>query len=139
MESEINYTQILVRQYQPQLMPVINAETATNFDDTQPRTSVRHVSIAIHPICDCSNCCCFFCCGCPKLYTPLEMLVNKNKLTMCPLTSKVVNPVLAADNQNISRSSTTELNPVVCVLSPITLIIDLVTFVPRLFISPCMQ
>jgi hypothetical protein len=147
MDPELKYTQIQLTQYYPQLMPVINEEPTLGIDETQSRIRARRESIAIHPTCDCTNCCCYFCCGCPELYTPLEMNANKDKLTICPLTSKVINPALATDNipgdddENINinnnKSSTPGPNPAVCLLSPITLVIDLVTLIPRLLISHC--
>jgi len=141
MNPELNYTQIQVKQYHPQLMPVIDEEPMTNLDDNQPRTPVRRESIAIHPTCDCSNCCCYFCCGCPALYTPLEMQANKDRLTMCPLTSKVVDPaliddVITEDPDDMSKS-TSNPNPAFCLLTPITLVIDLISLVPRICIVPC--
>jgi len=143
MDPELKYTQINVRQYFPQLMPVINEEPVNIDDTSQPSIHMRRDSIAIHPVFDCSNCCCYFCCGCTELYTPVEMVTNKNKLTLLPLTSSVINPALATDyvldehpNENLGKP-TSSTNPGVCLLSPFTMVIDLVTFGPRCLINIC--
>jgi len=136
MDPELKYTRISISQLKgvhPQLLPVITEEPYHN--------ARKRESLALHPICEC-NCCCYFCCGCPELYTPVEMQQNQNRMTLCPLTSKVVNPALVADvtpDDYIHESSkaSQQTNPVVCLLTPFTLIIDLLSAGPRCAINLC--
>ena len=124
MDPELKYTQIQVHNTHSQLMPVIEEEPSES-----AIAASRRESIAIHPTCDCTNCCCYFCCGCPELYTPSEMMTYNSRMTLCPLTSRVVNPELTTD----TRTS----HPAICLLAPFTIIIDLVSVVPRCIINIC--
>ena len=128
------YTPIQLKEFQPQLTDIIQTELKDEEEAIQPsQSNSRRDSIAIHPTCDCSNCCCYLCCGCSELYTPDEMLINNTRLTLCPLTSKVVNPMLESD----SEKNTKTINPAVCLASPGTVIVDLVLIIPRVIIHIC--
>lgn len=126
MDPELKYTPIKLKEYQPQLMD-INEDTQQATQITQCLgTNSRRDSIAVHPTCDCSNCCCYLCCGCAELYTPDEMLINNTKLTLCPLTSKVINPILGSTTGKKSSN-----HPAACLASPLTLIADIILIIPR--------
>lgn len=130
MDSELKYTPIQLKEFQPQLINIIQEEAI------QPtQTNSRRESIAIHPTCDCSTCCCYLCCGCNELYTPDEMLINNTRLTLCPLTSKVVNPILASDTNTFEKTNIT--HPIVFFASPLALIVDIISVIPRVIIHAC--
>lgn len=134
MDPDLKYTPIQLKEFQPQLMGIFQEEPQEEtIHSNQPNN--RRDSIAIHPTCDCSNCCCYLCCGCPELYTPDEMAINNTKLTLCPLTSKVVNPMLASDTK--SSENTNSIHPIICFASPLTLIADLITVIPHVIIYSC--
>ncbi len=122
MDPELKYTNIQLKVSQPQVMEII---------DEEPINPSRRESIAIHPTCDCNTCCCYFCCGCPELYTLDEMLVNNSRYTICPLTSKVINPILVSDTTEKTN------NPAICLATPGTIIADLVLIIPRAIIHIC--
>ncbi len=124
MDPELKYTQIQVHNTHLQLMPVIEEEPSES-----AIAANRRESIAIHPTCDCTNCRGYFCCGCPELYTPSEMMTYNSRMTLCPLTSRVVNPVLTTDTRTH--------HPTICLLSPFTIVIDLVSVIPRCIINIC--
>ena len=136
MDPEFKYTHISICQLQeikPQLIPVIVEEPDIHICNTNNCNSnsntTRRESIAIHPVCDCSTCCCYSCCGCSELYTPLEMAKNKGRMTLCPVTSSVVNNCLAGPD------SVNDCKQYSCILAPITLIIDIVSLFPRFIIA----
>jgi hypothetical protein len=132
MDPELKYANVQLTDIHPQLLPIIYEEP-----DKQSNT-YRRESIALHPTCEC-NCCCYFCCGCPELYTPLEMQSHQDSMTLCPMTSCVVNPVLTPDT-TINPASDTKsptTNPTMCLFTPLTLVIDLITFGPRCVINLC--
>jgi hypothetical protein len=157
MDPELKYTNIQLKVPQPKLVNTVSTgllakSNAHSFalnsrpwwadlelsgkdiideEQIQPTNSSR-VSIAIHPTCDCSTCCCYFCCGCPELYTPDEMLINNSKYTICPLTSKVINPILVINNTCEKNN-----NPLISLASPGTVIADLVLIIPRAIIHIC--
>ena len=54
--------------------------------------------------------------------------MNTNRITLCPLTSRVVNPVLATDEHWTSY-------PAICLLTPFTIIVDVVSLAPRCIIG----
>jgi len=152
MDPELKYTQIQVNAGQPQLLPIIDEEPdqSTNRRESAIAASrresaiaaSRRESIAIHPTCDCNTCCCYFCCGCTELYTPAEMTKYNSRMTLCPLTSKVINPVLAMNTLSDEYIDDPVLNantahPAICLFTPITLVIDLVSLLPRCAINIC--
>ena len=123
MDPELKYTRISISQLKevhPQLMPVIVEEPHHN--------ASKRESIALHPICEC-NCCCYFCCGCPELYTPLEMAEYAGRMTLCPITSIVVN------NSFLKAETANNCTKYSCVLSPVTMVADLVSLFPRCIIA----
>jgi len=137
MDPELKYTQIQLKECRPQLMGIIQEEPQEEPREepiTASETNSRRESIAIHPTCDCSNCCCYLCCGCPELYTPDEMLINNTRLTLCPLTSRVFNPMLAPTTNG---NKPTNIHPAFCLISPMALIADIILVIPRTIIHAC--
>ena len=133
MDPELKYTQISIsqlKQMHPQLMPVIVEEPDNHtYDANNNHTHSHRDSIAIHPACDCNTCCCYSCCGCSELYTPIEMAEYTGRLTLCPITSSVVNNCLG------NPESVNDCKQYSCLLAPITMVADLVSLFPRCIIA----
>jgi hypothetical protein len=134
MDPELKYTPIQLKEFQPQIMGIFQEEPQKEVIQLSQHTN-RRASIAIHPTCDCSNYCCYLCCGCPELYTPDEMAINNTKITLCPLTSLVVNSMLVSDIESSERTIIT--HPIICLASPLTLIADFISFIPHVIIYSC--
>jgi hypothetical protein len=89
-------------------------------------------------MCDCANnCFCYPVCGCDKLYSTPH---TAGEFTLCPLTSASADAscLCAGVESSVPDQVTKRRNMVVnSICLPFTCVVDLVTLVPRMFISAC--
>jgi len=89
-------------------------------------------------MCDCANnCFCYPVCGCDKLYSTPH---TTGEFTLCPLTSASADAscLCAGVELSVPDQVTKRRNMVVnSICLPFTCIVDMVTLVPRMFISVC--
>jgi len=108
----------------------------TDSMDDNPGNYEQPQSVACS-MCDCTNnCFCYPVCGCDKLYS---MPHTAGEFTLCPLTSESVDAsCLCAGIESETEQVETRRNIVfntICL--PFISVADLVTLVPRMFISAC--